>query len=240
MLRLAQAPRFDKRADQIHNAFMSATADTERRYGRKTLEERRGERRSRLLETATRSFGTAGYRGTTIEALCAGAGVSTRNLYEEFGSRENLLIAVHDEINARAMTAVVEAITAVDPDDVAARAHAATSAYLSVMTGDRCFARVAIVESVGVSPEVEAARQAAIDRFVALIELESNRIADDGLVPRRDFRLTAIALAGALNGLVNTWASNADWDAQVPAIADEAARIIVLAITGREPAGGSR
>jgi AcrR family transcriptional regulator len=205
-----------------------------RPYGRKTPDERRGDRRARLMATATEAFGTVGYRGTSIEALCAGAGVSTRNFYEEFPSREDLLIAVHDEINARAHTAVVATLGEIDPDDLLARARAATRAYLDVMTSDRRLARIALVESVGVSPKVEAARQAAIDRFVALIELESNRLADTGVVARRNFALTAVALAGALNGMVNTWSANADWEAQVPAIAEEAARLIVLGITAPE------
>ena len=195
---------------------------TGRTYGRRTADERRGDRRARLLETATEAFGTQGYRATTIEALCAGAGVSTRNFYEEFGSREKLLIAVHDEINARVLAAVVEALESVDPDDMVARVRAATRAYFDVMTHDRRWARIAVVESVGVSPEVEAARREAIGRFVTLIEFESERLADAGVIERRPFGLTAVALAGAVNGLINTWAGDADWDAQVPAIAEEA------------------
>ena len=36
------------------------------------------------------------------------AGISTRNFYEEFANRETLLIALHDELNAKALAAVVE------------------------------------------------------------------------------------------------------------------------------------
>lgn len=206
------------------------TATEGRRYGRKTVDERRGDRRARLLDFAAEAFGTQGYRATTIEAICSGAGVSTRNFYEEFGSREGLLIALHDQINAGAMAAVVSALADVDPGDIDARARAGTRAYLDHMTADRRFARVAVVESVGVSPAVEAARQTAIGRFATLIELEATRLAGEGLVPARDFTLTGVALAGALNGLLTSWA--AAGDAEVGAIADEAARLVVLAFTG--------
>ncbi len=205
---------------------------TGRTYGRKTADERRGDRRARLLETATDLFGTQGYRATTIEALCAGAGVSTRNFYEEFGSREKLLIAVHDDINARVFAAVVEALAEVEPEDLWGRVRSATRAYFDVMTSDRRWARVAVVESVGVGPDVEAARRAAIDGFVNLIELESERLAEAGVIERRPFGLTAVALAGAINGLLNTWAGDVDWDAQVDAIAGEAARLVVLGMSG--------
>src|ERR687883_529359 len=94
---------------------MATTAG--RRYASKTVDERRGERRARLLQAGLELFGAHGYRGTTIEALCAAAGVSTRNFYEEFGSREALVIALHDDVNSRALSAVVEALAGTDPDD---------------------------------------------------------------------------------------------------------------------------
>jgi hypothetical protein len=89
-----------------------------------------------------------------------------------------------------------------------------------------------LVESVGLSAEAETHRRAAIDRFVALVEAEANRLADAGLIEPRDFQLTAVALAGALNGLINMWTANADWSATLPRIADEANRLILLALTG--------
>lgn len=202
----------------------------ERRYRSKTTDERREERRARMLAAGLELFAAHGFRGTTIEALCAAAGVSTRNFYEEFGSREALVVTLHDDVNARAAQAVVAALADVDPTDLRARAETATRAYLDVMTSDRRWAQIALVESVGVSAEAEAHRREAIDRFVALIDAEATRLAQAGLVPRRDHRLTAVALAGALNGLVNTWTADPDWDRHVDEIAAEAARLIVLAL----------
>jgi AcrR family transcriptional regulator len=210
----------------------SASAEQGRRYAAKTPHERRAERRRRMLDAGLELFGSDGYLGTTIEALCAAAGVSTRNFYEEFGSREQLVIALHDAVNARALEAVVSALAAVEVADIRARVRAGVGAYFEVMTSDRRWARIALVESVGVSAKAETRRRAAIDRFVALIEAEADRLAAAGLIERRDYHLTAVALAGALNGLVNTWTVNDDWNAHVPRIVDEASRVIVLALTG--------
>jgi AcrR family transcriptional regulator len=186
-----------------------------------------------MLAAGLERFGTDGYRNTTIESLCAAAGVSTRNFYEEFGSREALVIALHDEINARALEAVVAALAGTDPADIHGRVRAGTAAYLEVMTADRRSAQIALVESVGVSAEAEAHRRAAIDRFVALMEAEADRLAGMGVIERRDYHLTAVALAGALNGLINTWTADDDWDTRVSAIAEEASRLILLALTSR-------
>lgn len=209
------------------------SAATGRVYATKTAQERRDERRARLQSAGLELFGTRGFRNTTIEALCAKASVSTRNFYEEFGSREALVITLHDEINAQASQAVIATLAEIPGDEIPTRVRAAVGAYLSVMTSDRRWARIALVESVGTSTEAEAHRRTAIDRFVALIETEANRLVEAGLAERRDYHLTAVALAGALNGLVNTWTANANWSATVPKIIDEATRMILLALTGK-------
>ncbi len=189
-----------------------------------------------MLAAALELFGTQGYRATTIEALCAAATVSTRNFYEEFGSREALVIALHDDVNARALKAVIAALDGPEPNDIPARVSASTRAYFDVMTSDRRWAQIALVESVGISLDAEAHRRAAIDRFVTLIEAEASRLADSGLIEGRAYHLTAVALAGAINGLINTWTANNNWDDTVPQIADEATRLILLALTGNPSA----
>jgi len=209
----------------------TTTGPTGRRYRRQVPEERRTERRARLTAAAVEAFGTRGFRATTIEELCKAAGISTRNFYEEFATREALLVALHDELNARAFSAVLDALVDTDPDDIESRARKAVLAYLHVMTADRRWARIALVESVGVSPGAEQHRRDAIATFVELLRLEGTRLAESGVIPRRDYGLTAVALAGAINGLINTWSADDEWEAGVPEIAEEAARLIVRAFT---------
>ncbi len=200
-----------------------------RRYAEKTATERRADRRSRLLAAGLDAFGTRGYRSVSIEQLCAAAGISTRNFYEEFPNREALLIALHDDLNARALTAVGEALAGADPDDLELRARLGVEAYFRVMTEDRRWARIALVESVGVSPDAEAARRAAIDRFAQLIRFETTRLAAAGVIGERDYALTSVALVGAINGLINTWTAGDDWQDRFDDVVAEAARMIVAA-----------
>ncbi|MGZ6827110.1 MAG: TetR/AcrR family transcriptional regulator, partial [Mycobacteriales bacterium] len=72
-------------------------ADAGRVYGGRSEEERRADRRARLVAAGLELFGTEGWAGATIERLCAGAGVATRSFYEEFSSREALLRAVYED-----------------------------------------------------------------------------------------------------------------------------------------------
>lgn len=200
---------------------------TGRTYANKSAAQRSAERRQRLLDAALELFGTEGYRRTPIEQLCQQAGVSTRSFYEEFGAREQLLIAVHDEINRRVFEAVAAAVTACEDDDVEGRVHAGARAYFETMMGDPRRARIGLVETVGVSPEVEAARRAAIDRFEALLSTELDRFQALGLVPKRDYSLTVVAAIGALYGLAQSWTTDPGWDAHVDDVIEEATRAIL-------------
>lgn len=200
-------------------------------YGEKTSVQRDDERRARLVEAALDVFAENGYASTSIEQLCTRAGVSTRNFYDHFSSREQLLITLHDDLNARALQAVALAVAAAEPDDLEGRAHAGVRAYFDVVTSDPRWARIAVVDSVGVSATAERHRQEALSQFAALIEVEVGRLADAGIVPKRDYRLTAIALVGAILGLVNTWTAVPDWAHEVDAVVEEAAALIVAATT---------
>src|SRR4051794_38754889 len=90
--------------------------ETERRYAGASRRERDAGRRERLLATGLDMFGTAGYPATSVESLCSAAGVSTRNFYDHFANREQLLVGVYDEIVAGALAQVMAALGAVPRD----------------------------------------------------------------------------------------------------------------------------
>ena len=180
------------------------TTGVGRVYGGRTAEGRDAERRSRLMAAGLEAFGTAGFQGTTIEQLCTAAGVATRSFYELFASREALLIALHDDINARALDAIVGALAAIDVDDVRARATAAFTAYLDVVTTDPRWVRITLRETVGATAATHAARRAALGRFADFLHAELDRLAATGAIPKRDHTLTAVAVVGGLTALVES------------------------------------
>jgi AcrR family transcriptional regulator len=168
-----------------------------RPYGGRAPEERKQDRRARLLEAGLDLFGTIGYAQTSIERLCARAGVTTRHFYEEFGSREALLKAVYDQVIGRTMNAVREAIANAAPKDRLLGLEAFLDCYLD----DPRYGRVGSIEIVGVSPELERYRRTVIHAFAGIIETQYQRAGEAGVIKSRDFRLAAIALTGAVNEL---------------------------------------
>lgn len=183
--------------------------------------ERQAERRRRLLDAGLGQFGTAGYARTTIEGLCAGAGVTPRHFYEEFGGREALLVAVFDEVVDWVREAVAAALAAA-PDEPIARVRAGVGAFLHALLDDPRRARVVCVEVVGVSREVEAHRRGVLHEFAALVTSEAQRLAEG----RGDFSLAALALVGGTNELVVEWVVGGD-RRPIDDLADEITRLFV-------------
>ena len=72
-------------------------------------EQKKAETSARLLATARKWFFEKGYAGTSMDELCAGAGVTRGALYHNFGGKEGLLEAVvrqiDDEIGERMIAA---------------------------------------------------------------------------------------------------------------------------------------
>jgi AcrR family transcriptional regulator len=188
---------------------MTGSAPAARRdYGGRTASQRRAERRERLLGAALELFGKEGYPATSIERLCARANVSTRNFYEEFASREALLVALYDQITQQAFDAVTGVIAEMPDAPTDERVRRAIDAYVNTTASDPRWTRIAYVEIVGVSPDVERHRLAWRDRLGQLIESEAARAVERGEATDRDYSLTAIAYLGAVNELVHHWSTH--------------------------------
>jgi AcrR family transcriptional regulator len=157
------------------------------------------------MTAALELFGTEGYPATSIERLCARANVSTRNFYEEFASREALLIALHDDITEQASQAMVRAVDELTDEPTAVRLDRAINAYIGTTSSDPRWTRIAYVEVVGVSAAVERHRLAWRAKLAQLLEAETALAVSRGEAARRDYSLTCMAVIGAVNELVYHW-----------------------------------
>jgi AcrR family transcriptional regulator len=62
-----------------------------------TQAERRAQTRSRLLASARQTFARQGYQATSLERVSENAGCTKGALYDHFGSKEGLFLALLDE-----------------------------------------------------------------------------------------------------------------------------------------------
>jgi AcrR family transcriptional regulator len=172
--------------------------------------DRRALRRERLLATATELFATRGYATTSIERICSTAHVSIRAFYEEFESREAMLIALHDVVSQAGREAAHLALLdpAIQDADTRARITALVRAYVDAVTADPAAARVAFVEVAGGGSAVEQHRVLWRSLWADFMTDEAKRAVGRGEVGRRDRTLSAVGIIGAVNELVAHWARN--------------------------------
>jgi AcrR family transcriptional regulator len=181
----------------------TSAARAPRRYRGLSVEERRQQRRERLLEAGLELFGTEGYAGSSIRAVSAAASLNSRYFYESFTSREDLLYHVYQGAIAAIASAVVEATA--KADTVEDQARVGLRAAWMVMTGDRRKARVIVLEVVGVSERLERLRRENRHAFADILVANAMAIAGDDITLRMDPVLTSRALIGAGMELLVDW-----------------------------------
>jgi AcrR family transcriptional regulator len=195
----------------------------QRQYAGRSAADRRAERRARLVDAGLQMFGTVGYAMSPVGRICKVANLSTRQYYEEFGSREALLIAVYDTINNDSVEAVTKALAEQSGTSLSDQIEIALRTHASHTASDLRKARVAYLEIVGVNPAIEAHRMAWRRRWVTLIGSLLQTAIERGDIPDRDYRLAAGAFVGAVNGLLQDWCA-ADDRAPLDAVVAELAR----------------
>jgi AcrR family transcriptional regulator len=178
-----------------------------RKYAGRSPEERRAERRERLLRSGLELFGTQGYPTTSIERLCSHARVTARHFYEEFPSREALLLAVFDRVMEMIMDATVRA-TQRAPVDVRSRVRSGVEAFVHAMLDDPRRARIACIETVGASPEIEKHRREWMRGFARHVEEQGKLLTQAGQAPEQDYYLGALMLVGGTTELIVDWLSH--------------------------------
>ncbi|MCZ4499063.1 MAG: hypothetical protein JWQ74_1616 [Marmoricola sp.] len=180
---------------------------TARPYAGQTPEERDAERTRRLLAAERELFGTIGYAATSVERICTEAKVSTRHFYQLYENKEALFVAVYQEINDQSFALVLDSLAESAGEPMNVRIPSALNAYFAPMIADVRAARIAFVEMMGISPQMEERRLTRRESLVAFIEAEGAAAVERGETTTRDFRFAALALSGAANTVVFDWAS---------------------------------
>ncbi|WP_067566483.1 TetR/AcrR family transcriptional regulator [Nocardia acidivorans] len=177
-----------------------------RQYGGRAVTERKAERRQRFLDAAIQIFGERGYANCSLADVCAAAGLSKRQFYEEFATREDVLVAAYDQIQDKAAAALANALAGLGPDpDPIDTVTLVLSAFLSSVGSDPNRAKVAFVEVVGVSQAMEEHRRARRHAWIGVIRQALEPLAGPGARIRGNPEMAGSALIGAINGLAHEW-----------------------------------
>jgi len=182
-------------------------------------QQRQAQRRTLLLDAALELFGTRGYAKTSIELLCQTAGIGTNSFYDLFPNKEAVLIGLYDGIAADLRSGVTDAYAAHHDDPQLIREM--VSRFVHGTLDDPRVARVAFIESAGVSAQVEEHRRRARNDFVEGLQTIGRAIRDAdprAAVTDEDARLgpsprrNAVAIVGAIIEMTLDWLLDPDPD----------------------------
>lgn len=160
-----------------------------------------------MLDTALELFGTNGYAATTIADVCNTSGVTSRYFYEEFGDREQLLIALYDRELERSALAVIEAasvLTGPGPyteDEIAVVTRERVGSFVHAVVDDPRVARVLLLESGATSSALEQRRREAHNTLAVFVEgfVQSHEFVE------RNWHIIALSLVGAIVEVLSDW-----------------------------------
>jgi len=170
-------------------------------YGGVSAQERVASRRERLLAAGLELFGTRGFLRTTIDQVCAEAGLTKRYFYESFRSCEDLLGALMRSLWVEAAQRGMAAVEAAQGGPES-RIRQGIGAVVGYYTGDVRRGRVAFLEAVGISDRIDAQRREYVGVFTTLLQSYAAELLGEQVPPEPVMRLNAGALVGAGSELV--------------------------------------
>lgn len=172
-------------------------------YRGASAEQRRDERRRRLLDAALNIIGTHGWAATTVRGVCEQARVGPRFFYESFADLDALAAALHDEIVEVAIGGTLTALGAA-PDELSAKVRAAVAAIITDLTDDPRRARVVFAEAHG-NETLMRRRFAAMRTIANVVAEQADALLD--LPPGSETILRAFSLlvTGGVAEMILVW-----------------------------------
>lgn len=191
----------------MRRRFTRVTGDRGRLYGGQSEDERRAERRERLLAVGAELFGRDGWDGTGIERICSESGVATRYFYEEFRGREDLLESVYRASAGAAVAVVHEVLSRPGPPEE--RVAAGFRAYVRHVTAEPGRVRLLHQDARRLPTLAPVLREMLVSYWWSMSEAAAGRPLPTGPAPVLDDRtlLRARAVSGAMNEILAHWLS---------------------------------
>ncbi|MEV6058619.1 TetR/AcrR family transcriptional regulator [Nocardia asteroides] len=173
-------------------------------YGGVSAAERSAARRERLLTAATAIWGESGMAAVTVRGVCKAAGLTPRYFYEHFTNRDELLVAVADEVHDTLLSAMVRAGLS-STGEARQRLTAALEAFFQTLAGDPHLHRImsSYPDAIGALAQ---RRHDALDTVAQLVVTYAPEALGVDLDPDQ-LRRTSLFITGGVNQIIEGWLS---------------------------------
>jgi len=174
-----------------------------RRYGGKSAEQRRSERRAQLVEAALDIWQEQGWAAVTMRGVCARAGLTDRYFYENFTDRDELLGTVWDRMRDETLAMLLAALQPVAERSALEQLRAALAAVVRHISEEPARAQIIFGDHAG-SAVLEQRRRDTVQLATDLmIELAQPFLRDD--VDEQALRLNVLLGIGGFVEVMLAW-----------------------------------
>lgn len=155
----------------------SSAPNVTRPWRGESADERRQQRREKLLEAALDAFTQHGIAKTTMRDICAGARLTERYFYEAFSSTEHAFDQVYALLKTELVKRVSAALLAA-PKDIESLAREGLRAFYTFIQEDPRRGKIMLIDAVSANQLSLERSRGALKEYVILME----QLADD-IVP---------------------------------------------------------
>ncbi|MFE3542974.1 TetR/AcrR family transcriptional regulator [Nocardia sp. NPDC059177] len=179
-----------------------ARAEVVRSYRGISAASRRDERRDKLLAAARALWGEAGLTEVTVRRVCAASGLTPRYFYEQFTTRDTLVLAVAEQLHEELFATMVAASQG-EPGGLRRKLLRALTTYLDTIAADPSIHRILTSDAHSVAG-LEEIRLRAVGIVTDLVvQYSAEFLAAPASAEIR--RQEALFVVGGVNQLVDAW-----------------------------------
>lgn len=162
-------------------------------------------RRSALVRACREVWCQQGWAAVTMRGVCAHAGLTDRYFYESFADRDELLVAVGDEVRAEVLSVILEAVAPHVAEPPLEQLRAALTAVIDFISSDPGGTQIFFGDHGG-NDVLAVLRRRTINAVVELfVEIASPRLLPG--VRETDFRVTLLVGIGGFVEAATAWRS---------------------------------
>jgi AcrR family transcriptional regulator len=180
---------------------MAARApDTARTYRGEDADQRRTKRRARLLEAGLDLLGSAGWKATTVTAVCERARLTPRYFYESFANRDELVVAIFDGL----IEEITAEVLASEPADAVALLRATATAFVKMAGDDPRKGLAGFVEALG-SEALTRRRIRGMHWFAKQLAARARKGRRLSKGEARQLETASLIVSGGLIEMITAW-----------------------------------
>ncbi len=182
---------------------MESTQVARRRYGGKSAEQRRAERRAQLVEAALEIWQEQGWAAVTMRGVCAHAGLTDRYFYESFTDRDALLGTVWDLMRDETLSMLLDTLVPVADRSALEQLRVALAAVVGHIAEEPTRAQIIFGDHAG-SAILEQRRRDTVQMATDLmIGMARQFLRDD--VDEQELRLNVLLGIGGFVEVMLAW-----------------------------------